>query len=390
MRAVAGFVGIFVPVSIIAMKRLSLLLLLLCVSSAILAQSPGYYLLEGKIGQHAACMEIAIYPALEAGLPEEIPPVAAHYYLLDECLPVELYRSSRSGNFQSLVLSTWLDQGDSETFTGAFDGRSYTGMLASEADTVAFHFTLSDRRGVERFLPFERHTIVTVESGQLEEALEGTMQFRGFLPGDGALAGALTALITGGGFTDFGAYADQQLGLFEEGYEAEMTDRVEELDEQLAYTLNHQYEYSVYPVLNTPDYLVMGFSTFRYTGGAHGMSSQHFYTYRKRDKKWLQLEDILDVGQEQALNGLLDAEVREQYGIEPDVKLNEDEYGIFIADSITYSSNFILSKQGITFHYGLYELTPYAYGYFRLFVPYEKLKAVLRPGFRYDSDSAAM
>ncbi|WP_257658849.1 RsiV family protein [Parapedobacter lycopersici] len=379
------------------MKRLPLCCLLLCLATGLFAQSPGYYLLEGKIGSRAACMEIAVYPVQHDRLPEEIPPVSAYYYFLDEYLPIALYRSTdaddtgvfsyKNARTASLVLSTWSDEGDNQVFTGNFEDRSYRGKLAMGKDTIAFDFLLSDKGGVERFTPFERHRIVTVGSDSLKEPLEGTMQFRGFLPDDGRLAEAFTSFITGGAFTDFGVLAEEQIGLFEEGYQAEMAELLEEIDEQFSYTLHYEYAYSVYPMLNTTDYLIMGYNTFSYTGGAHGISSQRFYTYRKGDKRWLQLEDILDVSQEAVINAVLDAELRKQYGIAPDVKLSDDKQGIFIADSIHYSSNFILSKQGITFHYGLYELTPYAYGYFSLFVPYEKLRAVLRAGFRYDSVS---
>jgi hypothetical protein len=182
-------------------------------------------------------------------------------------------------------------------------------------------------------------------------------------------------------YDDFHSFSKKNLDIME----AEYKDILKEYNEEDDFVATLAFEdlNSISPILNTQNYLVMANYGYQYTGGAHGISWQSFATYDKRKQKWLEIGDVLDLTKLDQINKVLDKVLRKEYNFPSNVPLTEPEDSFFLADKIELSENFILSKKGITFHYGLYEMTPYAYGFFELFVPYDDLKPYFKKGFKY-------
>ena len=111
-------------------------------------------------------------------------------------------------------------------------------------------------------------------------------------------------------------------------------------------------------------------STESYTGGAHPNYYLTYYNYDHTTGKPVTLKEILIPGFEKELNKLIDKKFREKHDIKPDEPLTEA--GLF-EDKIEFNDNFLLTRNGIIFHYNIYEIWPYVYGATDVLVPYSDL-----------------
>lgn len=111
-------------------------------------------------------------------------------------------------------------------------------------------------------------------------------------------------------------------------------------------------------------------SSESYTGGAHPSYYLTYFNYDNNTGKPVTLKQILIPGFEKALNKLIDEKFREKH----DIKSNEPltEAGLF-EDKIEFNDNFLLTRNGIIFHYNIYEIWPYIYGATDVLVPYSNL-----------------
>ena len=346
-------------------------------------QKPGYYRYEGKLGPRDAVLEIAVRPSSDIGQLEEIEPLSSFYYFKDDLVPVALYKGKDSMG-ENIILNE-ISEDSQERFAGVcndkvFKGKWYWNPSDEGEDIVLYAKQIKPE---DQLNYFQEYKVVKVPVKGSERALEGAMTFSAFLPSDPLVAKMLTRRITKDQFDDFGNYAKVKIKDFEQSYKREVQEQFSGEDAEYSSIMDHVHNYNLYPVINTGQYLIMAYSTFTYTGGAHGMNADRYYNYSKKKKKWLQLEDVFDLSQKAAIEKVLDQELRRQYSIPPGIKLSEAKDSDFIADKIAVTDNFTLSKFNITFHYHPYELTPYAMGSFELSVPYENFKGLFKKGFHY-------
>ncbi len=107
-----------------------------------------------------------------------------------------------------------------------------------------------------------------------------------------------------------------------------------------------------------------------FTGGAHPNNYQRYYNYDYSTAKLITLDQILVPGFEKKLNELVVKAFREENNLRPDQPLTDG--GLF-EDTLTYSDNFLLTRNGIIFHYNIYEVRAYVYGPMDLTVKYSDL-----------------
>lgn len=113
-----------------------------------------------------------------------------------------------------------------------------------------------------------------------------------------------------------------------------------------------------------------------YMGGAHGVSTRHFYNYDTATGRLLTEHDIFRKGFEQELARLLQNAVIEQ----------SEEFGSreefldagFEFDSIHPNGNFALSADAITYVFNPYEIAPYVYGETEIVLDKSLLKGLLK------------
>lgn len=116
--------------------------------------------------------------------------------------------------------------------------------------------------------------------------------------------------------------------------------------------------------------------TYHYSGGAHGLANQDYYVFDMTKQKRLTPNDILLPNKKAQLEMLVKAQFIDW------IKQNDQ-------DPIEYqktwqfklTDNFTFDKNGVTFIYQPYEISPYAYGMPKFTVPYAALKGIVKSDY---------
>ena len=132
----------------------------------------------------------------------------------------------------------------------------------------------------------------------------------------------------------------------------------------------------IIPLYTSSGFLVIGNQWYDYSGGAHGNHGSSYVNMDVKGKKVWHLNDVLQVDSI-AISRVLDAEARIKFKV-PAGKSMED---IILTSSVPATNNFIIADRGLTFCYDPYEIASYADGEIKLFIPYNKLKSLLKPEF---------
>ncbi|WP_295840881.1 RsiV family protein [uncultured Apibacter sp.] len=350
----------------------NMMLLTVCSLNSQIVTYNHYYHLEGKIGSHPVNMELICN--------QDDSKCFANYYYLSQNAPIYLVKDNNSQNFS---LSTEENQDSNvakELFSGTFNGKNYIGKWKKESSSLNFELKNTNNGEATDVSHLYAADFIPV----ISDTIVWSMVFNWFVPSKVNLQKELIQL-SYPKYTKFESFTKKAISDFKSDYKLNVEAVLNENDPtdlNLYSLINEHYSY-IYPIINNSNYYVTVLSTYDYEGGAHGIFEKVFFTYDKKSKKWLSIDNVLDLTHEKEINQVLDREARRKYNIPANVKLYEPEYSIFISDSISYSKNFTLSDKGITFHYNIYELTPYSYGYFSLFVSYTELKPYLNKKFTY-------
>lgn len=340
-------------------------------------QEADYYVLEGKVGKYPVTMNL--YRDAWINDSDQIYYTGYYYYHSQE-IPIGLYESNRIG--KKLELTSWNDvNNQSEIFNGTFEKGKFKGTWTHGKSVLEFDLIPAPSSSFTELEYYENNRIVPIKTKNPKDTIEGEFGFSFFLPKNEKLRNELMNLIYDTR-DDINTFTHAKLNEIEKEYKEEIQSYLNDGMEPAGHW-NHSSFESLSPLINNQNYLVMIFSGYQYTGGAHGFSYEQFYTYEHRKQKWLELKDVLNLNFTKEINKVLDKAARKEFNLPQGKKLNEIEESPFIAEEISVTENFTLSKKGITFHYGLYELTPYAFGYYEILIPYEDLKPYLAKGFAY-------
>lgn len=100
-------------------------------------------------------------------------------------------------------------------------------------------------------------------------------------------------------------------------------------------------------------------------GAAHPNSESHSYNFDLRNAQLIGLDDILKEGYQDKLERIAKKIFQEEYGADREFFLSED---------------FTISPGSLLFTYDPYEIGSYAEGYIGVFIPYGKIRQLIRPG----------
>ena len=115
-----------------------------------------------------------------------------------------------------------------------------------------------------------------------------------------------------------------------------------------------------------------------YAGAVHGNYGTGFYNIDRRTKTLLRESDYFVEDYAAQLTKILQRRLLIGYKVKTLEELEEKE-GISAMD-LTPNDNCSIGPKGLTYIYKPYEIAPYALGQITIFVPYEDLQPILRPG----------
>ena len=115
-----------------------------------------------------------------------------------------------------------------------------------------------------------------------------------------------------------------------------------------------------------------------YAGAVHGNYGTGFYNIDHRTKTLLRESDYFVEDYAAQLTKILQRRLLIGYKVKTLEELEEKE-GISAVD-LTPNDNCSIGPKGLTYIYNPYEIAPYALGQVTIFVPYEDLQPILRPG----------
>ncbi len=115
--------------------------------------------------------------------------------------------------------------------------------------------------------------------------------------------------------------------------------------------------------------------SYDYTGGAHGMELLNGYVINVKDGQLLGYNDIFTAEAKDSLTNLLVKEVMVAQKISTASELEAQSFEI---KNIVPNNNFLVTAEGVTFIYNRYEIAPYAYGEFKVVLPYADLRGLIK------------
>lgn len=111
-------------------------------------------------------------------------------------------------------------------------------------------------------------------------------------------------------------------------------------------------------------------ATYTYIGGAHGGTTLAGLNFDRKTGDTVSENDIFAYGYEEKLSAALRSHLKSS--------LPAEEYEMLFITDITPNGNFILSKAGITYIYGQYEIGPYVSGIIKVTVPWDEIQSLLK------------
>jgi hypothetical protein len=162
------------------------------------------------------------------------------------------------------------------------------------------------------------------------------------------------------------------------GYRTDVAEIVKTMpaDERPSATLNYEEQTSTQVLYQGGDLLSLGFFTYSYSGGAHGMNTTAGASYDLRTGRRLRYNDIFRPEAQAQLPALLASAVRPLVDLKPGEPLDK---ALFVKQ-MPVTRNVFLTAGGVEFIYQPYEIASYAQGEVRVFLPLSQVRPLLRDG----------
>ncbi|GAB3368480.1 DUF3298 and DUF4163 domain-containing protein [Azotobacter armeniacus] len=123
--------------------------------------------------------------------------------------------------------------------------------------------------------------------------------------------------------------------------------------------------------------ILVELSSYRFTGGAHGMPGRTFIEFDRHQQKALELRDLLLPGQEEAFW----EKARQAHQRWLAVQDVGDDAEFASTWPFQQTRHIGLARVGVLLMYDTYRIAPYAIGHPLLVVPYPQLNGILRPEY---------
>lgn len=123
-----------------------------------------------------------------------------------------------------------------------------------------------------------------------------------------------------------------------------------------------------------------------YTGGAHPNYFISSLLFRLKDGAEMRLDSILLPGEKDRLSTLAEVSLKQQYQVGENEELSAKGFW-FEKDEFFLSPTFLYGPEGFTIIYNPYDIAPYSMGSIEIFIPYSQVHEIIRPEYRFESES---
>ncbi|MGY3212177.1 DUF3298 domain-containing protein [Mucilaginibacter sp. HD30] len=189
-----------------------------------------------------------------------------------------------------------------------------------------------------------------------------------------ALTDAITQKLISSGFNNPDKKRDTSLHSFAEDFIAGyVKDNPKQYSPEMFYTLNLK----AMVVRQDSSLTTLQLEGYTYEGGAHGASSTTFINWNPKSKSNITLAAVLTDDYYAKLTAVADTIFRRQEQLSDTSSLARDYF--FKDNKFALNDNYMFTPIGIRFLYNQYEIKPYAAGTTDLFVPYTRIRSLLRP-----------
>lgn len=209
--------------------------------------------------------------------------------------------------------------------------------------------------------------------GTSGEALSGTRR-------------ALRTFLAGGTMPDSGLPVWQRTARarFLAEYDSAVAEVLAAGDDQPDYVLQWTDITRAFVRLNECYLLVVENTTSTYQGGAHGVYGSTYGIFDLLAGRRLGNADLFLPGAEARLRPILERKarevMRERVGEPDDADISEGSSYFLYEGNFPITENIYLRRDGIGFHYNVYEIAAYAAGDFDLVLSWDELRGILKPG----------
>lgn len=121
----------------------------------------------------------------------------------------------------------------------------------------------------------------------------------------------------------------------------------------------------------------LAFNGYVFDGGNHGLYQKIFFNWNPKKASKISLKDVLIPHYEAALTKVAEGIFRKNEKLTSKASL-EDNY-FFEDGKFSLNNNFLFTKKGVIFLYNEYQIKPFSEGITKIFIPYSKIKSLLRP-----------
>ncbi len=138
-----------------------------------------------------------------------------------------------------------------------------------------------------------------------------------------------------------------------------------------AASLNYFYEDHTEILYKNKKYISLKHKHVAFTGGAHPNTISQHWIINRNTGATVTFDDLFIENAETGIKSLLDEALNKMFAPENiKTRLFSTDYPV--------SSDIYVMKRGVIFQYDPYEIAAYVYGSIEVFIPYKKLRSVLR------------
>lgn len=121
------------------------------------------------------------------------------------------------------------------------------------------------------------------------------------------------------------------------------------------------------------DFLILNYTNYGYTGGAHGYEAEIFKVFDLKNNKTIQLSDIIK-NENIDWNKILSESMKNNVA--------KEQQEMLLVDKISANNNFYFNREKLFFVYNQYEIAAYAAGRITIPLSWAELAPYLKPEFK--------